>query len=87
MEPVTSVAAFIAGRLGRSDAAAEAIVAALDDDARAVVEAQAVAAAQRLAWLRARTGRDWSPAWLAHVEQRAWVELRRALQARGLWRS
>lgn len=89
MAPVSSVAAFLAAARGPGPSAREAaeILGGLDGDARAVADAQAVAAAHRLAWMEARTGRPWSAAELARAEARAFVAIRRALQARGLWRA
>ena len=88
MQPVSSVAAFVARWLAgdlAGDRDAAAIVDELDAEARLIVEAQAVEAAARAAWLRERTGSEWSAARITHVEQRAFVELRRALQRRNLW--
>ena len=86
MERVGSVAALIAlSAVG--DPAAVAIVDALDEEARLVVAAQREPPPARLAWMRAHSGEEWSAARLAHVEQRAFVEIRRALQRRGLWQS
>ena len=88
MQPVSSVAAFVARYMARpaDDPVAAAIVETLDREARLAVEAQALPAPQRRTWLRQRSGRDWSPTWLAHVEARAFVQLRRELQRQGLWR-
>ena len=86
MQAVSSVAAFIA-EYAAGDPDAAAIVDGLDDDARLAVAAQAQPAGQRRAWLHERTGRDWSAAWLAHVEQRAFVQIRRELQRRAIWRA
>jgi hypothetical protein len=87
VQPVSSVAAFIARYVagGAADPVAAEILGGLDGAARLAVDAQAVAASERRTWLRARSGEEWSAARLAHVEQRAFVELRRALQRRGLW--
>ena len=68
------------------DPVAAQILRTLDDEGRLVIAAQAVPAAARAGWLRERSGSEWSAARLAHVEQRVFVELRRALQAHELWR-
>lgn len=88
MQPLSSVAAFVARYVGRpaDDPVAAEILDALDPEARTAVEAQRHPAAERLAWLSARSGRAWTAAWLAHVERRAFVQLRRELQQRGCWR-
>ena len=86
MRPFSSVAAFVAAHAAGEPEAA-AIVDGLDEDARLAVAAQRQPAAERRAWLRQRTGRDWSAAWLAHVEQGAFVRIRRELQRRGMWRA
>ena len=80
----SSVAALIA-QSGVGDQTATDIIDVLDDEARLVVTAQRLPQAERLAWLRAETDAEWSDARLAHVEQRAFVQLRRQLQRRGLW--
>jgi hypothetical protein len=80
----SSVAALIA-QAGVGDQRATDIIDLLDDEARLVVAAQRVPRAERLAWLRAETDAEWSEARLAHVEQRAFVQLRRQVQRRGLW--
>ena len=87
MRPVGSVTAFLArhARQPGADPAAVEILAGLDAEARLAVDAQAQPAHQRAAWLQERSGEAWSAARLAHVEQRAFVEIRRALQHRGLW--
>ncbi len=90
MEPVSSVTAFVLRHATRptEDPVALEILSSLDPEARLVVEAQAVPPAERRAWLRARTGnREWSEAWLRHVEDGAFVTLRRELQGRGLLRA
>jgi len=88
VQPVGSVAAFIARYAAPplSDPVAVEIVHGLDEEARLAIDAQALAASERRAWLRRERGRDWSVAQLAHVEQRAFVALRRELQRRGVWR-
>ena len=75
MRRFSSVAAFVAEYAGGAadDPVAAEILAALDPEARR-------------AWLRERSGHEWSAAWLAHVEHRAFVQIRRALQERGMWR-
>lgn len=78
------MAAFIAEHTA-NDPAAAAILAELDEETRLAVAAQARPQPLRCAWLRERTGSAWSPARLAHVEDRAFVALRRALQRRGMW--
>ena len=87
MQPVGSVAAFVAryGAGAAADPVAAEILDTLDAEARVVIDAQAHPVAERRAWLRARSGTEWGEAQLAHVEQRAFVQLRRALQRRGLW--
>jgi hypothetical protein len=82
-----SVAAFVAEYAAGAtdDPVAAEILAALDPESRRAVAARAQPPAERQAWLREQTGREWSAAWLAHVEQRAFVHLRRALQERGMW--
>ena len=89
MEPVSSVTAFVLRHATRptDDPVAVDILSALDPEARLVIEAQAVPPGERRAWLRARTGRDWSDAWLRHVEDGVFVTLRRELQRRGLLRA
>ena len=86
---MSSVAAFVARYVERpaDDPVAAAIVATLDRDARLAVAAQALAPPQRRAWLRERSGNEWSEARLAHVEAHAFVQLRRELQRRGLWQA
>ena len=88
MTPVSSVTAFIARAHSGADPDAAATLAAfdLDDDARAVLAAQAVPAAQRRRWLESRTGRSWTAGELGHVESRAFTVVRRQLHARGLMR-
>jgi hypothetical protein len=88
VQPVSSVAAFVARYVAggpTEQRAAATVLVALDADARLVVEAQRLPVSRRQAWLREQTGRAWGAAWLAHAEQRAFVELRRELQRRGLW--
>jgi hypothetical protein len=89
VEPVSSVIAFVARYAERptDDAVAAEILSALDADGRLVIAAQAVPRGERRAWLRQRSGRDWSEAWLLHVEQQAFVAVRRELQRRGLLRA
>ena len=89
MQPVSSVAAFVALYVERraDDPIAAAILEGLDAEARLAVGAAALPPDRRGAWLRERSGTEWSAAWLAHVEQRAYVALRRDLQRRGLWRA
>ena len=89
MEPVSSVTAFVLRHATRptDDPVAADILSALDPEARLVVEAQAVPPVERRAWLRARSGREWSAAWLHHVEDGAFVALRRELQRRALLRA
>jgi hypothetical protein len=86
VRPVSSVAAFIAEH-AVGDPTAASIVDSLDEDARLAVAAQRQPLAERRAWLRERTSKDWSAAWLAHVEQGAFVRIRRELQRRGMWRA
>ena len=88
MQPVSSVTAFVSRHATRptDDAVASEILSVLDPEARLAVEAQAVPPPERRAWLRAHSGRDWSEAWLRHVEDGAFVTLRRELQRRGLLR-
>ena len=89
MRPVASVVAFVA-RLSHeatADPAAAEILSALDPEARMAIDAQAQPMVARRAWLEARSGEPWSEARLAHVEQRAFIQLRRELQRRGLWQS
>jgi hypothetical protein len=83
---VSSVAAFLV-EYAAGDPDAAAIADGLDEDARLAIAAQRLPVAERRAWLRDRTGRDWSADWLAHVEQGAFVRIRRELQRRGLWRA
>jgi hypothetical protein len=89
VQPVSSVVAFVArwaaGGTSNDPVAAE-ILAQLDDEARLVIAAQAVPIERRAQWLREQSGSEWSSERLAHVEQRAFVELRRALQRAGMWR-
>jgi hypothetical protein len=82
---VSSVAAFLARARPGVDAGAAQLLAALDldDEARAVLAAQAEPADQRRGWLERHTGHAWSAARLAHVEARAFVAIRRQLQERG----
>jgi hypothetical protein len=90
VEPVSSVTAFVARWAaddGSGDAVAAQILRRLDDEGRLVIAARAVPADARAGWLRERSGSAWSAARLAHAEQRVFVQLRRELQARGLWRS
>lgn len=89
MEPVSSVTGFVSRHATRptDDPVASDILSVLDPEARLVVEAQAVPPQERRIWLRAHSGRDWSEAWLRHVEDGAFVTLRRELQRRGLLRS
>jgi hypothetical protein len=86
---VTSVAAFLA-RAHAGEPQARLVYAAmandLDPEARAAAEAQRIPAAQRRAWMEARTGRPWTAAQLAHLEQCTFVSIRRLLQAAGAWR-
>lgn len=86
MTPVSSVIAFLARALTDADLRASALLQALDldDEAWAAVEAQAAPAAERRQWMAVRSGRPWTEAQLAHVEARAFVAIRRQLQARGL---
>lgn len=88
MQPIGSVAAFVAryGAGVAAEPAAAEILDTLDAEARLVVDAQAQPLAERRAWLSARSASEWSEARLTHVEQRAFVELRRELQRRGFWR-
>ena len=83
MEPVTSVAAFIARYGDGSDSRAAEILASLGAEERRVIGLHAAPPAARPGCL-ARLG--WSEAYLRHVEQRAFVDVRRALQRRGLLR-
>lgn len=87
---VSSVAAFLA-RVHVGEPQARLVYAAmandLDADARAAAEAQQVPVAQRREWMEAKTGRAWTTAQLAHVEQRTFVAIRRLLQAAGAWRA
>lgn len=90
MQPVSSVAAFIARYVAggaTAQRAAATILVALDAEARMVVEAQRLSVGQRLAWLGEQSGHEWTGAGLAHAERRAFVEVRRELQKRGLWRA
>jgi hypothetical protein len=88
VEPVSSVTAFVARWAGdgSDDPLATKILARLDDEGRLVVAAQALPADARAAWLRERSASEWSAARLAHAEQRVFVQLRRELQAEGVWR-
>lgn len=87
---VTSVAAFLA-RVHAGEPQARLVYAAmlndLDPEARAAAEAQQVPVAQRREWMETKTGRAWTAAQLAHVEQRTFVSIRRLLQAAGAWRN
>ena len=85
---MNSVAAFIAQHAHQPTTfpVVAEILSALDAEARLAIDAQAEPAGARRAWLQARSGEAWSEARLAHVEQRAFVQLRRELQRRGLWR-
>jgi hypothetical protein len=87
VQPVGSVAAFVAryGAGAAADPAAAEILDTLDAEARLVVDAQAQPLAERRAWLSARSGTAWAEARLSHVEERAFVQLRRELQRRGFW--
>lgn len=88
MQPVSSVAAFVARYIEQpaDDPIAAEIIATLDSEARLALQARSVAPATRAAWLQQHGGREWSAAWLEHVDARASVALRRELQRRGLWR-
>ncbi len=88
MQPVSSVTAFVARHALRptDDPVAEDILSSLDREQRLVIEAQAVEPAERRAWLRPRSGHEWSETWLRHVEDGAFIAVRRELQRRGLWR-
>lgn len=88
MQPVSSVAAFVARYIERpaDDPVAADILAALDGEARLALQARSIAPSERAGWLRQHSDTEWSAAWLAHVDGRASVALRRELQRRGLWR-
>jgi hypothetical protein len=79
----SSVLVFIAA--AERDPAAAAVVAGLDAEVRWVVAAQAQPAASRRDWLRQHTGQEWSESRLAHLEQLAFIRIRRELQRRGAW--
>jgi hypothetical protein len=85
VEPVSSVEAFLALYLenpGRDPVAAE-ILSQLDDDERAVLRSRRITQPSRPP---AGAPPQLSEAAAAHVEERALVTLRRALQQRGLLR-
>ena len=89
MQPASSVVAFIARWAAdgtSNDPLAARILGQLDAEARLVVAAEGIPVERRAEWLRAHSGTEWSNERLAHVEQRAFVELRRALQHAGMWR-
>ena len=87
MRPVASVTAFIAryAQSPSADPVAAEILAGLDAEARLAIDGQAQPLGERQRWLEWQSGDAWSAARLAHVEQRAFVAIRRALQRRGLW--
>lgn len=86
MQPVSSVEAFLALYLENPerDPAAVEILSRLDDEERAVLRSRR---ARRQGRLPEGTSPQLSEAAAAHVEERALVALRRALQQRGLLRS
>ena len=82
MAPVSSVAVFVARYGDGADPVAAEVLASLDGEERAVIGMRALPAAARGPLLRPG---GWSDAYLSHVEQRAFVHVRRELQRRGLW--
>ena len=88
MEPVSSVAAFVARYVESptQDAEAEELFATLDEEEKLALRSQERPPAARRSWIETQSGTPWSEARLRHVEERAAVHLRRILQSRGLWR-
>jgi len=88
MDPVTSVAAFVALHPdGVAEGDAGEIFDRLDPEERLALRSWAVGPSERLDWLQRNSDRPWTQAQLEHLEARAAVHVRRELQRRGWWRA